>query len=131
VEGASHALMVSHPHDVAAFIEAAASLLTGHEVIIHGEYTPHNVLLDGSTIYAIDWESAAIGPGEIDVASLTDLWPDDLVKPAIAAYLSERWGDDVDPGFYDRLAIARIYWVLRWLGNRAEVTANTRNRARF
>jgi thiamine kinase-like enzyme len=113
------------------FSRVAGDLLAGQEVIVHGEFTPHNVIFRDGEVFPVDWESAAIGAGEIDLASLTDMWPQDDVNQAVREYVRARWPDAVPPNFSERLAAARIYWVLRWLGNRPELTVREKNRSRF
>lgn len=54
------------------FEEFVPALLAPPPTVIHGEYTPANVLVRDGIIYPIDWESAAIAMGEIDLAILTD-----------------------------------------------------------
>ena len=48
--------------------------------IIHGEYRADNILLYAGRSVAIDWGSAVLAAGEIDLASLTWGWGDDLVE---------------------------------------------------
>jgi hypothetical protein len=115
----------------ARFAEVAGDMLSGDEVVVHGEYTPHNVLARHREMFPVDWESAAIGAGEIDLASLTDMWPADLVDESVAEYKRARWPGGAPAAFERRLVAARIYWVLRWLGNRPDLTAREKNRPRF
>lgn len=88
--------------------------------IIHGEFTPHNVLARGRDIVPVDWETAAVAAGEIDVASLTEGWPDDVVAACETAYVAARWPAGEPAEFRETLDLARLYWSLRWLGDRAE-----------
>jgi len=90
--------------------------------IIHGEYYPKNVLYRDGIIYPVDWESAAIAAGEIDLACLTDRWPADTVRECERAYQQSRWPDGAPAAFAQRLAAARLYIHLRWLGDRPEWT---------
>jgi hypothetical protein len=113
------------------FARAASEMLGGNEVVVHGEYTPHNVILREPEAFPVDWESAAVGAGEIDLASLTDQWPAGLVADAIAAYAAERWPDGAPAAFETRLLAARSYWTLRWLGNRIDQTAREKSGPRF
>jgi len=111
--------------------EAFEMLLGASQTVIHGEYTPHNVLIYDSQAYPIDWESAAIGPGEIDIASLTDCWPEEDTQAALHEYKKARWGDQAPPDFDLTVTAARLYWALRWMGNRPEWTLLPKNRFRF
>jgi hypothetical protein len=88
--------------------------------IIHGEYQANNILVrDGCNVVA-DWESAALAASEIDLASLTWGWDDDLVALCEQQYCLARWPEGT-PGDFDlRLTAARIYLHLRWLGDADE-----------
>jgi len=99
-----------------AFEEIAASF-AAPDAVIHGEFTPHNVLVEDGVVRPIDWESAAWGLGEIDIAGLTEGWPDDATAACVAEYRRIRWSDGAPPDAADRLDFARVYWALRWLGN--------------
>jgi aminoglycoside phosphotransferase (APT) family kinase protein len=50
------------------FEGALAPLLEAPRTVIHGEFYPKNLLFRGGVVYPVDWESAAVGPGEIDLA---------------------------------------------------------------
>jgi hypothetical protein len=88
---------------------------TSH-TIIHGEYYPRNVLMKKGVIYPVDWESAAIAPGEIDLASLIEDWPPKEALRTIEAYASARWdiGERDERGLMNRLLMARIYFFIRY-----------------
>lgn len=106
-------------------------LLRLPRTVIHGELYPKNVLVRAGLVYVIDWESAAIGPGEIDLASLVEGWPDELAQPCIAAYRRARGnpgGDGPDDG---SLVPARVYWHLRWLGSNPQRMFSPRHAWRF
>jgi hypothetical protein len=85
--------------------------------VIHGELYPGNVLVNGDTVCPIDWESAAVGPGEIDLASLIENWPVAVAAECEREYCGARWPGGAPAGFRERLAAARLYWALRWLGD--------------
>lgn len=106
-------------------------LMSGAQTVVHGEFTPHNVLIKEGFVYPIDWESAAIGPGEIDLASLTDRWPPLMVKACLHAYIAARWLGNAPPAFERVLTAARLYWSLRWLGNKPEWTQREKSAKRF
>lgn len=99
------------------FEEAAEDLTVAEPVIIHGEYTPHNILVARNTLYPVDWESAAIAVGEIDLAMVTDGWSEDLARDCEVAYVRSRWPDGEPGGFERRLGLARLYSQFRWLGD--------------
>jgi len=102
--------------------EIAAVLVTPQPTIIHGEYYPHNILVRGDQIYPIDWESAAIGAGEIDLATLTEAWPTEIAQQCEREYQAARWPEEPPADFERRLAAARAYLCFRWLGDQPEWT---------
>ena len=93
-------------------------LLNYEQTFIHGEYYTKNILVRRGNIYPIDWESAAAGPGEIDLVSLIDGWDYKRQRIAIKNYLSARWpkGDFSEQEFRQRMVMAKIYFFLRWTG---------------
>lgn len=92
-------------------------LLSSPQTIIHGEYYPKNVLAHNGTIFPIDWESAAIAPGAIDLASLIHRWPSDVSFRCQTAYYEARQSDTLPLSFSETLAAAELYWRFRWLGD--------------
>jgi hypothetical protein len=98
---------------------ARGGMLASSEIaLIHGEYYPKNILIDRDKVCPVDWESAAIAPGEIDLASLTEgNWPEDVVGASIDAYIAARWSHGAPSDFASNLAAARLYLHLRWLGD--------------
>lgn len=114
-------------HVCEGFEQVLPSLLRAPHVVVHGEFYPGNVLVQGERIRPVDWESAAWAPGEIDLASLTDSrppleWPAEIVQRCEAEYARARWPRGAPPAFGPALAAARLYWPLRWLGDRPEWT---------
>jgi Phosphotransferase enzyme family len=106
------------------FDQVVELLTSAEQTIIHGEYSPKNILIYGGKIYPVDWESAAIAPGEIDLALLTDQWPEDSKRALENEYLVARWPDEKNNGFDKMMCASRIYVQLRWLGNHPEETAS-------
>jgi thiamine kinase-like enzyme len=102
------------------FGEAVAVLLAESPTVIHGEYYPDNILYRGGRIYPVDWESAALAAGVIDLASLTEGWPDELVRECSHQYQAARWPSGTPDGFNRRLWAARLYLQFRWLGDRPD-----------
>lgn len=100
-------------------------LLQAPQVFVHGECYPENVIVDGDRVCTVDWQSAAIGPAGIDLASLTEgSWPEWVIDDCHAAYQRERpLGLASDDAGGD-VAAARIHWAFRWLGTSAEDTAS-------
>jgi aminoglycoside/choline kinase family phosphotransferase len=100
-------------------------LLDSEPAFLHGEPYPENVIVAGSRICGVDWQSAAIGPGAIDLACLTDgPWPIEIVDACRDAYVRDRWPDATPSKFDDTLEAARLYWSMRWLGMEADATTS-------
>ena len=108
-----------------------APLLDAPATAIHGEYYLKNVLVRDGSVYPIDWESAAIGAGEIDLASITEHWPPNIAHQCQVEYGRARWPEGPPAEFERTLAAARLYLHLRWLGDRAEKTNRPKNYWRF
>jgi hypothetical protein len=108
--------------------EVTAELCQLPVTVIHGELYPCNVLLTDGVVRTIDWESAAVAPGEVDLASLTECWPAQVAEECEQAYRASRWPDGAAPTDLDRrLAMARLYWGFRWLGWLPERTAGEKS----
>ena len=97
--------------------DCAPALAHGRLTAIHGELYPRNVLVRGERIHPIDWESAALAPGAIDLVALIDGW-DDVHDRALEAYVDERFGGRAPDGFERDCDAARLYLGFRWLGDR-------------
>ena len=100
------------------FKENMHLLFDSKQTLIHGEYYTKNILVKKGIIYPIDWESAAFGPGEIDLASLIEGWDEKRKNIALKSYLKARWPDGLssESEFEKRLLLVRIYFFLRWTG---------------
>ena len=61
--------------------------------------------------------TAAIAPGEIDLATLTEGWPPEVSRQFELEYLRARWPAGPPAGFQRNLDLARVYMQLRWLGD--------------
>ncbi|HTC82009.1 MAG TPA: phosphotransferase, partial [Acidimicrobiia bacterium] len=92
-------------------------LLTAPHSVVHGEFTPANVLLRDGEVYPVDWESAALAPGELDLAFFTLGWPGRLRRRIEAAYARRRWPGGPPPTFEATLRAARIHACFRVLGD--------------
>ena len=86
------------------------------QTLIHGDYYPDNMVYANGRISVFDWEQAAIAPGEIDLASLMLGWHDEVVQVAEDAYRRARWPEGAPASFPETLEAARIYVLLRLLG---------------
>jgi hypothetical protein len=92
------------------------SLLSCNQTIIHGEFYPKNILLKEGIIYVVDWESAAIAPGEIDLASLIEGWDNDMIHKIKSAYKKARWPEEnfSKDEFEKRILLTQIYFHFWW-----------------
>lgn len=111
--------------------DAFAEFVEHPATIIHGEYYVKNILVRGAAVHPVDWESAALSRGEIDLACLTDNWDEQTKRACRAAYCEARWSGDTPSDFDRALDLARIYVSLRWLGDRPYWTTCATNEWRF
>jgi hypothetical protein len=87
--------------------------------LIHGEFYPSNILIEGQSttprVCPIDWELAAIGPGLVDLAALiSGGWTEQKRDQIVAAYLKA-----IEPLPAPRpmdLDAARLHVAVQWLG---------------
>jgi thiamine kinase-like enzyme len=83
-------------------------------------------------ILPIDWESAAIGAPEIDLAFLLlEGWSADDRVRVLRRYAETRWSGAAPPDFGARFDAAVMFTQFRWLGDRLEWTADRENQWRF
>jgi aminoglycoside phosphotransferase (APT) family kinase protein len=111
--------------------ELLAPLLSAPRTLIHGEYYPQNILFREGTVHPVDWESAAVAAGEIDLAALTEQWHPEIVRQCEAEYRRARWPGGAPAGWERVLAAARLYLHFRWLGDSPVATAHPEARWRF
>ena len=104
------------------FDEVIEALYDSPPTIIHGEYYPENILLKDGMVYPVDWESTAVGSGEIDLVTLTEGWGQDAIQGLELEYQQARWPDGPPHDFQRSLCAARIYIQFRWLGDRPDWT---------
>jgi hypothetical protein len=102
------------------YSQMAALLPMATQTVIHGEYYSANILFHDGIIRPVDWQSAAIAVGEIDLAFLTDGWSHDLVRDCEFAYQWARWAERVPDDFHHILRIAHLYQQFLWLGSRPD-----------
>jgi hypothetical protein len=80
--------------------------------LIHGEFYPCNILIRQTgrrvRVCPIDWEMAALGPGVMDLASLTTGWPEREQRVLIQAYRAATTPPD---GAASSARIPREFWM--------------------
>jgi hypothetical protein len=99
----------------AGFRQSIRELLGTDASPIHGEFYSRNVLVHEDRIRPIDWESAAVATGEIDLAALTEGWPAETEELCQQAYQLARWPEGAPPDWRRRLRLAQLYLQFRWL----------------
>jgi hypothetical protein len=97
--------------DLAACHEMVAPLTDLPRTLVHGEFYPSNVLVSGDRVIPVDWETAGLGPGVLDLAALVTGWDDASVARIVRAHGGVA-AIDVDR--------ARLALALRWLGAEQE-----------
>ena len=107
---------------VNGYATALVPMLMRHPTFIHGEYYPGNIMLWRDAVYVLDWESAAIGAGEIDLSCLIEGLETELAQVVIDAYRNARVPSNAEDDFMMALEAATIYLQFRWLGDRQEWT---------
>ena len=97
-------------------------LLSLPVTIIHGEFYPSNVLVTDDSrarsVYPVDWEMTATGPGVIDLAALAaGDWRDADRRALIAAYVRASTPDGTGvEEMAQSVAYAQIHLAVQWLG---------------
>jgi aminoglycoside phosphotransferase (APT) family kinase protein len=100
----------------ADFDRCVGALLASPATLVHGEFYPHNILYRDGEIFTVDWESAAIGAGEIDLASLAEGWGEETEDECERRYRAARWPGGAPEAFSRTLAAAHVYTHMRWMG---------------
>jgi hypothetical protein len=114
-----------------AFAQLIPLLVGTGITIVHGELYPSNVLINRRGVFPVDWESSAIATGALDVATAVEGWPEEEVREFEVVYRRARWPNEPIPSRDETLDAARLYWLLRWLGDRAEWARDDRPERRF
>ena len=61
--------------------------------------------------------------GEIDLAAVTEDWPEETIEECTRAYRRARWPSGEPADFERTWQAARLYLVFRWLGDEREMTS--------
>lgn len=93
--------------------DSMPALIEAPKIIIHGELFTSNVLVGAQgEIEFVDWETCAVGPGELDLASLTvGNWPAATRAACETAYVDARF-DGSAPLWFDSVLTAAHLYVL-------------------
>ena len=110
-----------------------APLMSAPPTLIHGEFYAKTVLVREDKLFVTDWESAAVAPGEIDLATLSEgkHWRAPIARRCEREYQRVRWPDGTPADFKRRLDAARLYLHFRWLGERPERAVSEKNLWRY
>jgi Ser/Thr protein kinase RdoA (MazF antagonist) len=95
-----------------------AGLLELPRTVLHGELYASNVLVSGEPtaprVCPVDWETAAVGPGAVDLAALVSGgWNEEERQAIVAAYRATAGNRTLVP---EQLALARLHLAVQWLG---------------
>jgi hypothetical protein len=99
----------------AAYRERIPLLASRGATIIHGELTARNSLWADGHIMPIDWETAAAGPAEVDLAVFTFDWDLDDVRALEKSYVQMRWQGSPPADFGETMLAARLYVCFHWI----------------
>lgn len=99
-------------------------LLTLPQTLIHGEFYASNILVQMANpprICPVDWETAALGPGLMDLAALTSgRWSAAERQELAASYLGALQSNAYDAldrsSFYEGLLCCQFQLAIQWLG---------------
>ena len=87
---------------------------------IHGEFFPSNVIVSGegaaARVAVIDWETAGMGTGLLDLAALVEGWPQPERLALVRAYREEVGDHGNEERFLADLDACRLHLCIRWLG---------------
>jgi hypothetical protein len=107
------------------YSKVVARLVRLPQTLIHGEFYPCNIVIDRTgaavRVCPVDWEMAAIGPGLMDIASLTTGWSARARHALTAAYCAEGAGEtgaETSPAeaIATDLDCCRLHLAVRMLG---------------
>jgi thiamine kinase-like enzyme len=93
--------------------EILCYLLAAERTVVHGDFYSKNILSTSSCVYPVDWESAATGAGEVDLATLVQGWSDEIAAACVDAYCAARWGANPPVTFAAAFAAAQVYAMTR------------------
>jgi len=99
-----------------------APLLAAPQTVIHGEFYSKTIMVRKEQLFVVDWESAAVAPGEIDLVALNEGKHPRLkvARQCQREYRSARWPKSAPAEFQRTLDAARVYLHFRWLGERQD-----------
>mgnify|MGYP000132527885 CR=1 FL=1 len=99
-----------------AYLEAVDRLLTLPTTLIHGELYPSNVVVAGERICFLDWETAGVATGLLDLAALSSGSWSARERQALAAAYAASLGDTLEAELLADLERCRLVIAVQWLG---------------
>jgi len=99
----------------AAYRDRIPLLVARPPTVVHGELTNRNTLWADGRIMPVDWETAAVGPAEIDLALFTFDWDLKDVRTLEESYVQMRWQGAPPTDFADVMLAARLYVAYHWI----------------
>jgi hypothetical protein len=99
----------------AAYRDRIPLLAAARPALVHGELTTRNSFWADGQIMPVDWETAAIGAAEVDLAMFTFDWDLDELHSIERLYVHRRWRGSPPPGFAERMLAARLYVAFHWI----------------
>lgn len=99
----------------AAYRDLIPVLVAARPALVHGELTTRNSLWADGRIMPVDWETAAIGPAEIDLAMFTFDWDLEELHEIERLYTIRRWEGKPPAEFAERMLAARLYVCFHWI----------------
>lgn len=99
----------------AAYRDRIPLLEMRRPTIVHGELTTRNTLWADGRIMLVDWETAAVGPAEIDLALFTFDWDLEDLTALEESYAQIRWQGSPPDDFADVMLAARLYVAYHWI----------------
>ncbi len=84
--------------------------------LVHGDLYASNVLVGDGRVCAVDWELAGVGPGVLDLATLTLGLPEPDAAELAEAYRRALERPPDPESFRADLDCARLHLAIQWLG---------------
>jgi hypothetical protein len=113
------------------YLEMLDLLNSRSGIVIHGDFYADNVLFRDGVICPIDWAWAVLAVGEIDLVTLVERWPPDMVRRCEHAYCQACWPTGAPADFEPVRDVARLLVLLRWMGHERTWSLDAKRRWRF
>lgn len=92
--------------------------------LVHGDFYPSNILINLiGDVFPIDWEAASFGAGLLDLCSLVQFWPKEVVDVCLTAYQQSRWLGALPRSFELTFHAGCIYNLARYNFDSLDITS--------